>query len=274
MARPHVPPVPLPPSCAAETLIDKAVSLPCVGGTFGGARMPTDFLCLVLKMLQIQPEMEIVLEFIKNMDFKYVRALGAFYLRLTGRAADVYTYLEPLLNDFRKIRMRASDGSYKLMHMDEFIESLLDADTNYACDITLPHLLKRHLLEARGDLDGPRTSVLQDELDGLIADEAAEREKAEAEAKKRKEEAKAREKKERTKAPGAPPPPPPPRPGSHFAARHSAEGRGPRDADRLGAPMPRSRGRDEDGAGGWGGSAERELGGRGSREDGRRREYL
>jgi hypothetical protein len=26
---------------------------------------------------------------------------GAYYLRLTGRASDVYTYLEPLLNDFR-----------------------------------------------------------------------------------------------------------------------------------------------------------------------------
>ena len=42
---------------------------------------PTPFLCLVLKMLQIQPEKDIVIEFIKNEDFKYVRALGAYYLR-------------------------------------------------------------------------------------------------------------------------------------------------------------------------------------------------
>ena len=28
---------------------------------------------------------------------------GAFYLRLVGRALDVYTYLEPLYNDFRKV---------------------------------------------------------------------------------------------------------------------------------------------------------------------------
>ena len=48
---------------------------------FGGNIKPTPFLCLVLKMLQIQPEKDIVIEFIKNEDFKYVRALGAYYLR-------------------------------------------------------------------------------------------------------------------------------------------------------------------------------------------------
>ena len=32
-----------------------------------------------------KPEKEIVVEFIKNEDYKYVRALGAYYLRLTGR---------------------------------------------------------------------------------------------------------------------------------------------------------------------------------------------
>ena len=35
---------------------------------------------------------------------RYVRLLGAFYLRLVGRPAEVYQYLEPLLNDYRKVR--------------------------------------------------------------------------------------------------------------------------------------------------------------------------
>jgi hypothetical protein len=56
---------------AAETLVDKAMSMDHVGGVFGGNYKPSDFLCLVLKMLQIQPEKEIVVEFIKNEDFKY-----------------------------------------------------------------------------------------------------------------------------------------------------------------------------------------------------------
>lgn len=41
---------------------------------------------------------------------RYVRVLGAFYLRLTGTVADVYQYLEPLYNDYRKIRHKLSDG--------------------------------------------------------------------------------------------------------------------------------------------------------------------
>ena len=95
------------------------MELEAVGGTFGGILEPTTFICLMLKMLQaraslgpclglglgsrrpspnpnpnpnpnptpqqIQPEKEIVVEFIKNEDYKYVRALGAYYLRLTGR---------------------------------------------------------------------------------------------------------------------------------------------------------------------------------------------
>ena len=55
---------------SAELLVDKAMELDHVGGTFGGNIKPTPFLCLVLKMLQIQPEKEIVVEFIKNEDYK------------------------------------------------------------------------------------------------------------------------------------------------------------------------------------------------------------
>lgn len=55
----------------AETLVDKAMEIDHIGGTFGGNRKPTPFMCLVMKMLQIQPEKEIVVEFIKNEDYKY-----------------------------------------------------------------------------------------------------------------------------------------------------------------------------------------------------------
>lgn len=61
-------------------------------------------------MLQIQPEKDIVVEFIKNEDYKYVRVLGAFYLRLTGTDVDIYRYLEPLYNDYRKLRRKLADG--------------------------------------------------------------------------------------------------------------------------------------------------------------------
>lgn len=51
----------------AESLIDRAFELKYIGGTYGsGITRPTKFICLLLKMLQIQPSEEIVLELIKN----------------------------------------------------------------------------------------------------------------------------------------------------------------------------------------------------------------
>ena len=46
------------------------------GGTFGGARKPCEFMCLTLKLLQLQPDKDIIIEYIKNEEFKYVRILG------------------------------------------------------------------------------------------------------------------------------------------------------------------------------------------------------
>lgn len=59
-------------SFTAELVVDKAMELKFVGGVFGGNIKPTPFLCLTLKMLQIQPEKDIIVEFIKNEDFKWV----------------------------------------------------------------------------------------------------------------------------------------------------------------------------------------------------------
>ncbi|CAN1219769.1 Pre-mRNA-splicing factor 38 [Linum perenne] len=146
----------------AETLVDKAMELDHLGGTHGGNRRPTPFICLILKMLQIQPDKEIVVEFIKNDDYKYVRILGAFYFRLTGTDVDVYRYLEPLYNDYRKIRMKLPDGKFSLTHVDEVIDELLTKD--YSCDITMPRVKKRWTLESLGILE-PRKSVLEDDFE-------------------------------------------------------------------------------------------------------------
>lgn len=55
---------------SAELLVDKAMELRFIGGVYGGNIKPAPFLCLVLKMLQIQPEKDIIVEFIKNEEFK------------------------------------------------------------------------------------------------------------------------------------------------------------------------------------------------------------
>eukprot|EP00301_Raphidiophrys_heterophryoidea_P006801 c12711_g6_i1.p1 GENE.c12711_g6_i1~~c12711_g6_i1.p1 ORF type:complete len:220 (+),score=55.85 c12711_g6_i1:229-888(+) len=146
----------------AEGIVDKAMELDHFGGTYGGTRKPTKFLCLTLKMLQIQPEKDIIVEFIRNEEFKYVRLLGAFYLRLVGRPVDIFQYLEPLYNDYRKVRFRNVDGKFTITHIDEFIESLLYDER--ALDIALPRLPKRHVLEY-SDLIEPRKSVLDEDDD-------------------------------------------------------------------------------------------------------------
>ncbi|XP_063983065.1 pre-mRNA-splicing factor 38A [Diachasmimorpha longicaudata] len=146
----------------AELLVDKAMELRYIGGVFGGNVKPTPFVCLILKMLQIQPEKDIIVEFIKNEEFKYVRALGALYMRLTGTSLDCYKYLEPLFNDNRKLRQQNKQGQFELIHMDEFIDHLLREERS--CDIILPRIQKRHVLEENNELEG-KVSALEDDMD-------------------------------------------------------------------------------------------------------------
>ncbi|CAA7267962.1 unnamed protein product [Cyclocybe aegerita] len=110
-------------SFAAESLIDKATEVRFIGGVYGNQR-PTEYLCLLLKLLQIQPEKEILVEYLRAEEFKYLRALAALYIRMTFRPVDIYELLEPLLKDYRKLRQRNMTG-YSLVFMDKFVYSLL-----------------------------------------------------------------------------------------------------------------------------------------------------
>ena len=58
----------------------------------------------------------------------------------------MYEYLEPLYNDYRKLRLMTSEGKYILTHVDEFVDSLLNSES--VCGtLTLPRLPKRWELE-------------------------------------------------------------------------------------------------------------------------------
>jgi pre-mRNA-splicing factor 38A len=134
----------------ADVLEKAAQSLKNVGGTFGPIRKPTKFLCLVLKLLQLQPDMELVRTFVHQDHFKYLRALGAFYLRLTGRPQDIYDLLEPMYADYSKLRYR-DVNEWTVLHMDEFIDELLTKST--VCGIALPRLPARSTLVEAGYVD-------------------------------------------------------------------------------------------------------------------------
>lgn len=59
----------LTPGNLAETIIDKALEVNAIGGVYGNNK-PTEFMCLLLKLLQIQPEKEILLEYLQADEFK------------------------------------------------------------------------------------------------------------------------------------------------------------------------------------------------------------
>ncbi|XP_008275552.1 pre-mRNA-splicing factor 38A [Stegastes partitus] len=128
----------------AELVVDKAMELKYVGGVYGGNIKPTPFLCLTLKMLQIQPEKDIIVEFIKNEDFK------SFSLHL-------FLFV----------------SEFEVMHVDEFIDELLHAER--MCDIILPRLQKRQVLEEAEMLD-PRVSALEEDLDEVESSEEEDEE--------------------------------------------------------------------------------------------------
>ncbi len=117
---------------------------------------------------------------------RYLRALAAIYIRMTFRAVDVYEILEPLLKDYRKLRYRDQgkhtqpmpvqhiiqmpSAGYYLTYIDEFVDQLLNEER--VCDIIMPRIAKREVLEENGELT-PRQSRLLDAMEGKDEDDAS-----------------------------------------------------------------------------------------------------
>lgn len=59
----------------------------------------------------------------------------------------MYQYLEPLYNDYRKVRERLADGGYGLTHVDEVVDKMLQRD--HLFDISLPRIPLRSRTLAR-----------------------------------------------------------------------------------------------------------------------------
>jgi pre-mRNA-splicing factor 38A len=144
----------------AATLLDQAVALNYIGGTYS-QKIPTEFICLVFKLLQIGPERDIIMEYLHAEEFKYLQAVAAFYIRLTFRGEECYKLLEPFLTDFRKLRYREDQG-WRLTFMDEFVDSLLRDER--VCSVALPRIPTRFALEEIDVLE-PRTSSIESEVD-------------------------------------------------------------------------------------------------------------
>ena len=124
------------------------------------SNQPTDFICLFIKLLQLNPAEEIIDEYLSDPDLKYLRALTALFIRFAYPPEKIYTKLEKLFCDYKKLVILKSKG-YAIIHMDEYIDSLLNDE--HIFEISLPKIPKRSVLEENGSLQ-PYVSVLENEL--------------------------------------------------------------------------------------------------------------
>jgi pre-mRNA-splicing factor 38A len=144
----------------SETIIDKILELKYIGGMNHSSNQPTDFICLFIKLLQLNPSEEIIDEYLSDPDLKYLRALTALFIRFAYPPYKIYTKLEKLYCDYKKLVILKSKG-YAIIHMDEYIDSLLNDE--HIFEISLPKIPKRSVLEENGELS-PYVSVLENEL--------------------------------------------------------------------------------------------------------------
>ena len=142
----------------AATLVDQAVTLSYAGGIYSDHNIPTPFLCLTLKLLQLSPPTAIVVELLQQPAYKYIRLLAALYIRLTGRAEEVYGQLDALLSDYRKVKRRREDGGWELLHVDELVDEMLTAER--CCSVTLPRLAKREQLVQAGRMEERKSALI------------------------------------------------------------------------------------------------------------------
>ena len=150
----------------SAALVEKAAALDYYGGVKSYTNSPTPFLCLLLKLLQLLPELGIVKLLISNQEFKYMRLLGAYYLRLTGTPVQIYSILEPLYSDYRKVRKLTVSG-WELFHVDEVIHELLTGEISL--NMALPKLADRDTLVEVGMLL-PYKSLLDGEMDAASSE--------------------------------------------------------------------------------------------------------
>lgn len=170
-------------TCFGLTLADLvhvAVRLRYIAGFSPTAQRPSPFLCLLLKLLQLAPDLEHISVFLQQKDFKYPAVLAAFYIRLVENPVIVYKSLEPSLSDYRRVVIARDDdidpptfstepdeseashtstsSPFSLCSVDVVIDSLLRSNELFG--IPFPRLPPRPLLVETNQLQR-RTSSLQ-----------------------------------------------------------------------------------------------------------------
>ncbi|OBA23341.1 PRP38-domain-containing protein [Metschnikowia bicuspidata var. bicuspidata NRRL YB-4993] len=129
-----------------------------VAGTDSSSR-PSPFLCCLVRMLEIEPPIEIVRIYLDQngyQEFKYLTALTLLYCRMVMGAADFYVLHDEYIKDYRKLRFKGKNPTvtdeipvhYKIKHMDEWVDEL--ATEERVVDIKIPYMGLRLVYIERG----------------------------------------------------------------------------------------------------------------------------
>ena len=89
-----------------DELLTVATTLNHIGGTYSNTK-PVPFICILLKLLQIQPSPENIDRLIHDSN-KYVVALGLFYIRLVRDPKSCYSTIENFLFDYKKTQIQTT----------------------------------------------------------------------------------------------------------------------------------------------------------------------
>jgi pre-mRNA-splicing factor 38 len=126
-----------------------------IGGTDSFGK-PSEFLCCVLRLLELDPSVDIIDVYRDQLgynEFKYLTAVVLLYIRLCATSAEVYNKLDKYYQDYRKLRFKLKSPefdshqmaiNYKLTYIDEWVDELLLKDR--VVDIKLPRLVPRQQL--------------------------------------------------------------------------------------------------------------------------------
>ena len=148
----------------SESLIDKALALKYIGGINSSSGQPCEFVCLVMKLLQLNPKREIIEQYLSDPELKYLRALALFFVRLTFPPPQIYAVLEQFYSDHHKLRVLTHEGKFDLLYMDEFVDMLLTDEI--VLNLNLGKLVRREILEEKNELR-KYVSVLEEEIRGV-----------------------------------------------------------------------------------------------------------
>ena len=95
--------------------------------------------------------MDVIKSLIEQTDFKYIRVLACFYMRLVGSTIDIYKTLESVLEDYRKIVVRnaglTGPSQWSETTIDQFVWDLMHNHTGYILSVQLPRLPPRSAFE-------------------------------------------------------------------------------------------------------------------------------